>query len=128
MAPSLTTGDRWSVFNRSATGVHDRMSAGTYNIGCGRAVAFRVAAAPSHRTVSWLSGYEGFMTTLINSIGGEYRRYKTLAEAALDQVADARLSEAGPANGNSLAVMCWHVSGNLRSRFTDFLTTDGEKP
>jgi hypothetical protein len=29
--------------------------------------------------------------------------------------------------GNSLAVMCWHISGNLRSRFTDFLTTDGEK-
>ena len=104
------------------------MSAGTYNIGCGRAVAFRFAAMQSHRTVSCLSGYEGFMTTLINSIGGEYRRYKTLAEDALEQVADAQLSEAGPAHGNSLAVICWHVSGNLRSRFTDFLTTDGEKP
>lgn len=68
------------------------------------------------------------MNVLIQSIESEYRRYKALAEGALDQVADAQLSEAGPANGNSLAVICWHVSGNLRSRFTDFLTTDGEKP
>ncbi len=68
------------------------------------------------------------MNVLIKSIEGEYRRYKTLAESALEQVAEAQLSAAGPANGNSLAIMCWHVSGNLRSRFTDFLTTDGEKP
>src|SRR6476661_7956176 len=68
------------------------------------------------------------MNVLVQSIESEYRRYKALAESALDQVADAQLSEAGPANGNSLAVICWHVSGNLRSRFTDFLTTDGEKP
>ena len=62
------------------------------------------------------------MNVLIKSIEGEYRRYKTLAESALEQVAEAQLSAAGPANGNSLAIMCWHVSGNLRSRFTDFLT------
>jgi uncharacterized damage-inducible protein DinB len=68
------------------------------------------------------------MNTLIKSIEAVYRGYKTLAERALDQVTDAQLSEAGPANGNSLAVICWHVAGNLRSRFTDFLTTDGEKP
>jgi uncharacterized damage-inducible protein DinB len=68
------------------------------------------------------------MNALIRSIEGEYRRYKALAEAALAQVPDARLSEPGPSGGNSLAVICWHVSGNLRSRFTDFLTSDGEKP
>jgi uncharacterized damage-inducible protein DinB len=68
------------------------------------------------------------MDRLIRSIEGEYRRYKALAEAALAQVPDARLSEPGPSGGNSLAVICWHVSGNLRSRFTDFLTSDGEKP
>lgn len=68
------------------------------------------------------------MNVLIKSLDAEYRRYKKLAEGALQQVADTQLSEAGPAQGNSLAVMCWHVSGNLRSRFTDFLTTDGEKP
>jgi hypothetical protein len=68
------------------------------------------------------------MRTLVAAITAEYRRYKTLAEGAFAQVADDQLAQAGPAAGNSLAVLCWHVSGNLRSRFTDFLTTDGEKP
>ena len=68
------------------------------------------------------------MNALIASIDGEYRRYKTLAERALEQVPEDELSSPGPAGGNSLAVVCWHLSGNLRSRFTDFLTADGEKP
>ncbi len=68
------------------------------------------------------------MTSIIQSIEGEYRRYKALAEAALEQVPETALSEPGPSGGNSLATICWHISGNLQSRFTDFLTTDGEKP
>ena len=68
------------------------------------------------------------MNALIKSIEGEYLRYKGLAESALKQVPEATLSQAGPANGNSLAVICWHLSGNLKSRFTDFLSSDGEKP
>jgi uncharacterized damage-inducible protein DinB len=68
------------------------------------------------------------MNALIKSLEGEYRRYKTLAERALEQVSDSQLSSSDSADSNSLAVVCWHVSGNLRSRFTDFLTTDGEKP
>ena len=68
------------------------------------------------------------MNVLIKSIESEYRRYKALAEGALEQVAEPQLSAPGPANGNSIAIICWHVSGNLRSRFTDFLATDGEKP
>lgn len=68
------------------------------------------------------------MNTLIKSIEGEYLRYKALAEAALAQVPEKALSVPGPAGGNSLATICWHVSGNLKSRFTDFLTGDGEKP
>src|SRR5690349_7384322 len=67
------------------------------------------------------------MTKLIRSIEEEFRRYKALAEGALKQVPEDRLSVAGLGGGNSLAVIVWHVSGNLRSRFTDFLTTDGEK-
>jgi uncharacterized damage-inducible protein DinB len=67
------------------------------------------------------------MNTLIKSIEAEYRRYKALAEAALAQVPEASLSQPA-AGGNSLAVICWHLSGNLKSRFTDFLTSDGEKP
>lgn len=68
------------------------------------------------------------MRELIESIRGEYERYKALGEGAAAQVEDSELSLAGPGGGNSLAVICWHVSGNLKSRFTDFLTSDGEKP
>lgn len=66
--------------------------------------------------------------TLIKSIEGEYRRYKALADSAIEQVPEEKLSEAGPSGGNSLAIICWHLAGNLQSRFTDFLTSDGEKP
>jgi uncharacterized damage-inducible protein DinB len=68
------------------------------------------------------------MTNLIDSIRAEYLRYKSLADAAIDQLKDPELSAPGPRGGNSIAVICWHISGNLRSRFTDFLTSDGEKP
>src|SRR5262249_37685037 len=67
------------------------------------------------------------MMTIIESIRAEYLRYKALAEAAIDQLSDAELSAEGPSAGNSVAVICWHVAGNLRSRFTEFLTADGEK-
>ncbi len=68
------------------------------------------------------------MSAIIASIRAEYERYQVLAERALEQVPEDQLSAAGPAGGNSLATIAWHLSGNLRSRFTDFLTTDGEKP
>ena len=67
------------------------------------------------------------MRTLIASIEREYRRYKTLAEGAIDQLADSGLADAA-GGGNSIATIVWHISGNLKSRFTDFLTSDGEKP
>jgi hypothetical protein len=66
--------------------------------------------------------------TIISSIESEYRRYKGLAEAAIAQVSDAELTVPGAGGGNSIAVLCRHVGGNLRSRFTEFLTSDGEKP
>ena len=68
------------------------------------------------------------MTTIIESMRAEFLRYKALAEAAIEQLDEPALSIEGPGGGNSIATICWHVSGNLRSRFTDFLTTDGEKP
>jgi hypothetical protein len=64
----------------------------------------------------------------IDSIQGEYLRYKKLAEGAIGQVADEILAAAGDEASNSIATICWHISGNLRSRFTNFLTEDGEKP
>jgi hypothetical protein len=57
-----------------------------------------------------------------------FARQKRLAEQALAQVSDPQLQDALGPEGNSLAVLIRHVSGNLRSRFTDFLTSDGEKP
>lgn len=68
------------------------------------------------------------MSSLIDSIRSEYLRYKRLAEGAIAQVPDEDLVTAHSTDDNSIAVICQHLSGNLRSRFTDFLTTDGEKP
>ncbi|MFN6195105.1 MAG: DUF1572 family protein, partial [Planctomycetota bacterium] len=62
------------------------------------------------------------------SLRAEYQRYRRLAELALDQVADADLCRALDPEGNSIAVLVRHLAGNLRSRFTEFLTSDGEKP
>ena len=66
--------------------------------------------------------------TITESIRAEYLRYKTMAEAAVRQVDDAQLAAHTTANSNSIATICWHLAGNLKSRFTDFLTSDGEKP
>lgn len=53
---------------------------------------------------------------------------KRLADRAVEQVADDKLHVALDAHTNSIAVIMKHVAGNLTSRWTDFLTTDGEKP
>jgi hypothetical protein len=58
----------------------------------------------------------------------EFLKYKALAEKAIAQLDGPQLSAVPPGGGNSIATICWHVAGNLRSRFTDFLTSDGEKP
>jgi hypothetical protein len=71
---------------------------------------------------------ETIVTGIIDSIRAEYLRYKALAEASIDQLDEGDLSTPGPNGGNSIAVISWHISGNLRSRFTEFLTEDGEKP
>jgi uncharacterized damage-inducible protein DinB len=68
------------------------------------------------------------MTSFVHSIQAEYLRYKALAESAIDQLKEDELSTLGPTGGNSIAVICWHISGNLQSRFSEFLTSDGEKP
>jgi uncharacterized damage-inducible protein DinB len=65
---------------------------------------------------------------VISSIESEYRRYKTLGERALAQMADDQLVYAANEESNAATTIVWHISGNLESRFTDFLTTDGEKP
>jgi hypothetical protein len=58
----------------------------------------------------------------------QFSKLKKLAEGAIAQLKDEELTVTLDAESNSIAVIMKHMAGNLRSRFTDFLTTDGEKP
>ena len=73
---------------------------------------------------SWMALKEEVIT--------QYQEQKKMADAALAKVDDAlffaHLRENGDDHTNSLAILVKHVSGNFISRWTDFLTTDGEKP
>jgi hypothetical protein len=57
-----------------------------------------------------------------------FRAYKKLADKALDQIKDDEYFVTLDAEANSIAVIMKHIAGNMFSRWTDFLTTDGEKP
>jgi hypothetical protein len=67
-------------------------------------------------------------TATMAALDGELRRYKRTAERAFDQLADQdfffRLND----RQNSIWVIIKHLAGNMHSRWTDFLTSDGEKP
>ena len=57
-----------------------------------------------------------------------FRSYKKLAEEALAQVSDEEIFRLIDPDANSIAMLIKHMAGNMRSRWTDFLTSDGEKP
>jgi uncharacterized damage-inducible protein DinB len=57
-----------------------------------------------------------------------FRGYKRMAEGALSQLSDEQFFHVPDSESNSVAILVKHVAGNTRSRWTDFLTTDGEKP
>ena len=57
-----------------------------------------------------------------------FRYYKILSERAMAQVTDEQLAAVLDAEMNSIAQIVKHMAGNMRSRWTDFLTSDGEKP
>jgi hypothetical protein len=63
----------------------------------------------------------------IAAFEAEYRRYKVYAEGAFAQLSGDQLNRRPNEVSNSIAMIVWHVSGNLASRFTELLTTDGEK-
>lgn len=65
---------------------------------------------------------------VVQAFAARFRDQKQMAEKAVSQISDAQLHEPLDKNTNSVAVIMQHVAGNLRSRFTDFLTADGEKP
>lgn len=57
-----------------------------------------------------------------------FRTYRKLAEGAIEQITDEQLFTVLSSEMNSIAVIIKHLAGNMRSRWTDFLTSDGEKP
>lgn len=67
------------------------------------------------------------MRDVVSAIEGEYRRYRRLGMGAIEQLNGGQLCTRVSAESLSIATLVWHLSGNLTSRFTDFLTTDGEK-
>jgi uncharacterized protein DUF1572 len=69
-----------------------------------------------------------FTTSYLEDSISVFRYYKNLAERAMAQVTDQQLFTALDAESNSMAIIVKHMAGNMRSRWTDFLTSDGEKP
>ncbi|MBC7783240.1 MAG: DUF1572 family protein [Burkholderiales bacterium] len=68
------------------------------------------------------------MISLIEESAIAFREQKRLAESAMIQITDEQLRTALDPNTNSIAVIIKHMAGNMVSRWTDFLTTDGDKP
>lgn len=69
-----------------------------------------------------------FTTSYLEDSLALFRYYKDLAERAMAQVTDEQLLAVLDDEMNSIAVIVKHMAGNMRSRWTDFLTSDGEKP
>ena len=69
-----------------------------------------------------------FTTSYIQDALAVFRYYKQLAERAMEQITDEQIFAALDPEANSIAIVVKHMAGNMRSRWTDFLTADGEKP
>jgi len=69
-----------------------------------------------------------YTTSYLNDSLSLFRYYRKLAEGAMAQVTDDQLFAQLDEECNSIGLLVKHMAGNMRSRWTDFLTTDGEKP
>lgn len=69
-----------------------------------------------------------FLTSYLADSIALFRHYKKLGEGAIAQVPDEQLTATLDPEMNSIALIVKHMAGNMRSRWTDFLTSDGEKP
>src|SRR6266478_3127573 len=69
-----------------------------------------------------------FTTSYVEDSLTLFRHYKNLAERAMEQVTDEQLFAVLDGEANSIAIVVKHMAGNMRSRWMDFLTSDGEKP
>jgi Protein of unknown function (DUF1572) len=67
-------------------------------------------------------------TSYLEDSIGLFRYYKKMAEGAIEQVTDEQLFTTLDEESNSIAIIVKHMTGNMRSRWTNFLTSDGEKP
>jgi Protein of unknown function (DUF1572) len=69
-----------------------------------------------------------FTTSYLEDALALFRHYKAQAEGAMEQISDQQLFTALDEEMNSIGIIVKHMAGNMRSRWTDFLTSDGEKP
>jgi len=69
-----------------------------------------------------------FTTSYIEDALAIFRQYKHLGERAMAQVTDEQIFATLDDESNSISIIVKHITGNMRSRWTDFLTSDGEKP
>jgi hypothetical protein len=67
-------------------------------------------------------------THYLDEVRRQFRGHKRMGEGAMAQLKDAEFFVAIDAESNSIAIIVKHLAGNMRSRFVDFLTSDGEKP
>lgn len=67
-------------------------------------------------------------TTILTVVLDEFQKIKKLADKAIEQLSDQQLHVTIDPDANSVAVLMRHMAGNMRSRWVDFLTSDGEKP
>ena len=65
---------------------------------------------------------------ILAAVVDEFQKIKKLADKALEQLSDEQLERKLDAEANSVAIIMRHMAGNMRSRWVDFLTSDGEKP
>ncbi len=66
--------------------------------------------------------------TMVSDLNKEFARLKEIATKALDQVNEKQFFQTIDPESNSIAIIVKHLAGNMKSRWRDFLTSDGEKP
>jgi uncharacterized damage-inducible protein DinB len=71
---------------------------------------------------------ESAMSDLLDDFRHEFSRYRSAAERAMASLSDEQFFERPAPHVNSVAIVVKHLAGNLVSRWTEFLTTDGDKP
>ena len=71
---------------------------------------------------------KSFEADYLDEVRRSFRGYKRLADGGLTQLTDSDFFKAPDTESNCVAQLVKHMAGNLRSRWLDFLTTDGEKP